>query len=254
MVPMLSPENDRPRLGCALAIVAKLPHAGACKTRLVPPLDLEQAAALSRCFISDTMRNIVLATTHHRAHAAALYTPAADERSLREAFGEAAAYVVQRGGDLGERLSSGIDDLFGLGYESVCVIDSDSPTVPTIFLEHAIRALEEPGDRVVLGPAADGGYYLLGVKRRHPELFERVTWSTSRVYEQTVARAAAAGLEVESLPRWYDVDDGAALALLTREFETGEPSGGFFAPATRAFMSGGAHRRVRPAFAAAEAG
>ena len=80
-----------------------------------------------------------------------------------------------------------------------------------------MRALGREGDRVVLGPAADGGYYLIGLKRAHPELFAGVRWSTDAVYADTLAKAKLAGLEVVELPLWYDVDDAPTLDLLRAE-------------------------------------
>ncbi|MDQ3174707.1 MAG: DUF2064 domain-containing protein [Acidobacteriota bacterium] len=109
------------------------------------------------------------------------------------------------------------NDLLAVGYESVCLIDSDSPTLPTALLQSAVAALARDGDRVVLGPADDGGYYLIGLKRAHPYLFHKVDWSTSGVLSQTIDRANAIDLEIELLPAWYDVDDGATLGRLCNE-------------------------------------
>src|SRR5262249_20482656 len=79
------------------------------------------------------------------------------------------------------------------------------------------RLLAQPGDRAVLGPSSDGGYYLLGLKARHRRLFEDVAWSTDQVAGQTLARAAEIGLDVHVLPEWYDVDDLASLQTLCTE-------------------------------------
>src|SRR4029078_8261925 len=79
-----------------------------------------------------------------------------------------------------------------------------------VFLSH-------PGDRAVLGPSTDGGYYLLGLKARHRRLFEDVSWSTDQVAHQTLARAAEIGLAVHLLPAWYDVDDAQSLSVLYGE-------------------------------------
>jgi len=114
----------------------------------------------------------------------------------------------QRGEGFGERLFYATEDLLAVGYESVCLIDSDSPTLPSALLQAAVSALALDGDRVVLGAADDGGYYLIGLKRAHRQLFEKLDWSTPRVLSQTVERAAEINLEVEMLPVWYDVDDG----------------------------------------------
>ena len=100
---------------------------------------------------------------------------------------------------------------------SARLLNADSPTLPAVTLEAAIVALRRPGDRVVLGPALDGGYYLIGLKRSVPEMFHSIPWSTGRVMAATEARAGALGLAIERLPAWYDVDDGLALAALVQE-------------------------------------
>ena len=87
------------------------------------------------------------------------------------------------------------------------MLNSDSPTLPTALLSETAEALARPGDRAVLGPSSDGGYYLLGLKTAHRRLFEDIAWSTERVAEQTLERAREIGLEVYRLPVWYDVDD-----------------------------------------------
>lgn len=89
--------------------------------------------------------------------------------------------------------------------------------MPTALLRQAATALLAPGDRVVLGPADDGGYYFIGMKAPHAHLFEDVAWSTDIVAEQTRARVEALGLELVELEPWYDVDDAAALRRLLRE-------------------------------------
>ena len=103
----------------------------------------------------------------------------------------------------------------------MCLIDSDSPTLPAGALRAAVTELARTGERVVLGPSEDGGYYLIGMKRAEPR-FERITWSTERVYAETAERVRGAGVELVELPKWYDVDDAAMLAVLERELLTGE--------------------------------
>ena len=105
----------------------------------------------------------------------------------------------------------------------MCLLNSDSPTLPTGYLVAAATALAAPGDRVVLGPATDGGYYLIGIKQPHRRLFQDVEWSTERVLRQTLARADELALPVVLLPSWYDVDDEAALRQLIGELVNGRP-------------------------------
>jgi hypothetical protein len=107
--------------------------------------------------------------------------------------------------------------MLAAGHEAAVVLNADSPTLPTELLVRTAAALAVPGERVVLGPADDGGYYLLGMKAAHAHLFADIAWSTDRVAETTRVRAAALGLEVVTLPVWYDVDDHAALERLLAE-------------------------------------
>ena len=94
------------------------------------------------------------------------------------------------------------------------MLNSDSPTLPTALLVEAADALARPGERAVLGPSSDGGYYLLGIKTAHRRLFEDIAWSTERVAEQTRERAHEIKLDVHLLPVWYDVDDVEGLRRL----------------------------------------
>ncbi len=202
---------------CALAVMIKAPRAGAVKTRLVPPLNHEEAAALSVCFLRDTASNISGVASTGAAEGVAVYTPVGSEAAFNGLLREGFNLVAQRGESFGERLFHAAEDLLALGYQSLCLIDSDSPTLPSPFLVDAVRWLAQPGDRVVLGPADDGGYYLIGLKHAHARLFEDITWSTDQVLRQTIERARDLKLETNLLPAWYDVDDGATLGRLCHE-------------------------------------
>lgn len=239
-----------PRRGCALGVVVRTPRAGAAKTRLVPPLTHEEAAALSACFLRDTATNIAEAAAEAvvvqagGADGVAVYTPAGSEGALAGLLPEGFRLLAQRGADLSARLQHAAADLLGMGYDAVCLVGADSPTLPRAALVAAVRELARVGDRVLLGPAEDGGYYLVGLKRAHLRLFEGIEWSTGRVLAQTVARAAELELDVGLLPAWYDVDDAASLARLCAELcgpqaEKGACAGlvGYAAPHTRAFLA-----------------
>ncbi len=118
------------------------------------------------------------------------------------------------------------------------------PTLPTAMLVEAARALAKPGDRVVLGGAEDGGYYLIGLKRPHRRLFEDIDWSTDRVLRQTLERAAEIGLSVHALPIWYDVDDVASLRRLIGDLAAPDHAGkpAYPAPHTSALLREFVHR------------
>ena len=147
----------------------------------------------------------------------AVYTPMGAESAYDDILPGDFSLLPQRGIGFGERLYFAAEDLFRCGFDSVCLIDSDSPTVPARHFSRAIELLKTQGDCIVLGPSNDGGYYLIGLKKPHRELFEEIDWSTERVFDQTMRRARGMGLEVKLLPRGYDVDDAASLQRLRDE-------------------------------------
>jgi rSAM/selenodomain-associated transferase 1 len=202
---------------CALAVMTKVPQPGRVKTRLVPPLTPGEAAELNKCFLRDTAASISSAASDKNACGIAVYTPVGCEAAYTDILSIDFSLLPQRGEKFGERLYFAADDLFKCGFESVCLIDSDSPTVPAASFSRAVVELMKPGDRVVLGPSEDGGYYLIGIKEPHRELFERIDWSTERVLDQTRQRAREIGLGVKLLLPGYDVDDGASLRRLCNE-------------------------------------
>ncbi len=110
------------------------------------------------------------------------------------------------------------------------MLNSDSPTLPTALLIETAATLAQPGDRAVLGPSTDGGYYLLGLKAAHRRMFEDIDWSTARVAEQTLQRARDIGLDVHVLPAWYDVDDVDGLRRLDAELNGERGHGARHAP------------------------
>ncbi len=150
--------------------------------------------------------------------------------------------LPQRGADLGERLLHAAEDLLSAGFASVCLINADSPTLPQARLAEAAALLGQDGDRVVLGEAEDGGYYLIGLKRAHAHMFRRIDWSTSQVFGQSTERADEIGLDVARLAPWYDVDDAATMSRLYAELaKVDSParnrgSSGFPAPETAKFL------------------
>lgn len=223
---------------CALGVMTKVPRAGRVKTRLSPPLTPEEAAALNTCFLRDTASAITSAADEGIAVGVGVYTPVGEENAYAEILPSDFVLVPQRGDLFGERLTLAAEDLFRVGFAGVCLIDSDSPTVPRAAYARAAQALSEPGDRIVFGPSDDGGYYLIGMKQLHRRVFEEIDWSTERVAEQTLARANEIGVEVELLPTWYDVDDRTTLRRLCDELlDENALTGGCEAPATRDYLA-----------------
>ncbi len=222
--------------------MTKAPRPGKVKTRLCPPLTPEESAALNSCFLRDTAQNLAELAAAGLAVGVACYTPLGDEELFRGLLPSGFSLIAQRGDGFGERLLFAATDLLACGFGSVCLIDSDSPTVPAEAYTQAVSALAEPGDRIVLGGSHDGGYYLIGVKQAHAAPFTNIAWSTARVLEQTVAASEAAGLPVVHLPLWYDVDDGATLDLLAAELlDARRPPfaklAGYPAPHSRRFLA-----------------
>ena len=245
---------------CALGVMAKAPRPGQVKTRLSPPLTPDQASALNICFIRDTTENIQQVTEAGNCAGLVVYTPVGDEAAFDNLLPQGFLLLGQRGDVFGERLLHACEDLFACGFSTVCLIDSDSPTMPQAALLQAVEWLSRPGDRVVLGGSDDGGYYLIGVKRMHHRLFEQIDWSTERVLAQTLERASEIGLEAALLPTWYDVDDAATLERLFLELvpgHAGRQGTGYDAKHTRRYLEGLQGPQMadarRPAFTASRA-
>ena len=239
--------------------MTKAPQAGRVKTRLVPPLTPEEAAELNKCFLRDTVAAISsvcsrrpvgdackmqcehASASHSEAATAAcgiaVYTPVGAEWAYKDILPAAFSLLPQRGDGFGERLYFAVEDLFKCGFASICLIDSDSPTVPAENFAEAVELLSTTEDRVVLGPSDDGGYYLIGVKKPHPHLFEQIDWSTERVLNQTIQRATEIGNEVKLLPPGYDVDNAASLRRLCNEL-LADTTSSDIAPHTREFLAG----------------
>lgn len=226
---------------CAVAIMAKASVAGTVKTRLVPPLTYQEAAELNTCCLADVATNIATAAARVPIQGFAAYHPLGAEDFFASLLPQSFRLLPPREPTIGRSLFHAARDLLAAGYRSVCLVNADSPTLPTEILVEAVGRLCQPGDRVVLGPAVDGGYYLIGLKKFQPRLFEAIDWSTERVYRQTLARAGEIGLPVAVLPEWYDVDEPATLAVLAREILRGPHMAGvgrygYAAPRTTAFL------------------
>ena len=232
---------------CAVAVMAKVPRVGMTKTRLVPPLDLEEAARLSTCLLQD-VTGLVETLTSDRVHGYVAYTPAGMELAFTGVLPTVFRLLVQRGRDLGERLSNAANDLLMAGYESVYLLNADSPTLPSALVGRAILALRTRRD-VVLGKALDGGYYLIGLREHRVRLFEDITWSSEKVFSQTMERAEELRLDTQVLPAWYDVDDVNSLQCLYEELfmqadhHNPEKLERYSAPHTRNFLQSLINRR-----------
>ena len=226
-------------MSIAVAIMCKTPAPGQSKTRLSPPLLPTECAEISACFISDLAKTINELTAED-VTGCAVYTPPGSDAALRRLLPEGFELTLQAEGTFGIRLFQGTVDLLAKGHDGAILINSDSPTLPLAVLRDAVAAVRS-GDCVVLSPAHDGGYTLIGLSRPHARLFADIPWSTSAVYDLTLIRAREIGLPVVNVPGWYDVDDAASLKMLEDEL-AGMPLSfssipGASAPATRAFLA-----------------
>jgi rSAM/selenodomain-associated transferase 1 len=203
--------------GSAIAIICKTPLPCRGKTRLRPVLGAAGTAALSACFIRDIAAAVEAVPAAIGRHGYAIYAPAGSEETLRPLLPSGWGLLAWQDGTLGVVLHGALSEFLARGHDCAVVVNADSPTLPPLLIAAAVAALRAPGDRAVFGPACDGGYYLVGLQQPHRRLFEDIPWSTEAVLAVTLARAAEIGLEVVLLPRWYDVDDAATLALLEEE-------------------------------------
>ena len=206
----------------AVGIFCKTPAAGQSKTRLSPPLRPEECAALSACFIRDLAGTVEEVTQDSTAVGYAVYTPAGSEAGLRKLLPASFRLLLQSPEEFGVRLTAAMRALLSR-HDGAILLNADSPTLPAAILRAAVDATLR-GDSVVLSPALDGGYTLIGLSRLHERLFVDIPWSTAEVYQRTVARAAEIGVPVTKLPGWYDVDDASSLALLLAELDGKAPA------------------------------
>jgi hypothetical protein len=210
-----------------LILLAKEPLPGRAKTRLAAGVGPERAARLTDGFLRDTVR------TCRAVRGAELWIAMEAESAggYFRALCAEARLVVQPPGDLGARLRAAFDAAFAAGLRRVVAIGSDAPHLPSERIDAAFDALAQAD--AVLGPAVDGGYYLLGLRAPRPELFDGVAWSTPGVLRQTEERARRLGLDLARLPETFDVDTPDDLERL-RELLAADAS---LCPATRALIA-----------------
>jgi hypothetical protein len=193
-----------------LGIFVKQPIAGSVKTRLAAHLGPELAAEISHAFVLDL--SVRFRRTAHRR--SLCYAPSHGEsrRHFQSLAGEAYELWPQPEGGLGARMAAFFEAHLGGPSDRAVLIGSDSPTLPADYIEQAFRSLEHAD--CVLGPATDGGYYLVGMRGRCWPLFEGIEWSSPRVLSQTVERVVSAEARLALLPPWYDVDTVADWEML----------------------------------------
>jgi rSAM/selenodomain-associated transferase 1 len=209
-----------------VGLFAKPAQAGRVKTRLVPPLTAEEAARLYQAFLADAA--ITLGSGAPGWEWRVFSTdPEAQRAAWPPDVPAPAAWHAQEGADLGARLLAAFTRLRRDGAELSVIVGSDHPTLPRSAIERAFRALGDAD--LVLGPALDGGYYLIGLREPAPDLFRDIPWSTAGVFPRTLERAAALGLRVARTEPAVDVDRPEDLVVIRQLLDTlarsGDPTG-----------------------------
>ena len=199
------PVHRSPR--AALVIFTKAPIPGEVKTRLCPPLTPDEAATLHGSFVLDMLERSKTAVAKLKLpldrylacmpSSTLVFFKIMEER-------QSVKLIDQVGDDLGRRMQHTFETMFAKHYQRVFIVGTDVPSLPLDHYTQALALLEK--NDLVLGPALDGGYYLIGLKRMAPDLFVGIPWSTDRVLEMTQEKATTLGLKTALLPPWRDVD------------------------------------------------
>ncbi|HEX9655184.1 MAG TPA: TIGR04282 family arsenosugar biosynthesis glycosyltransferase [bacterium] len=200
----------------AIVIFAKYPAPHRVKTRLGAQIGYEPAADLYRLFIEQTLA-VARRSGVERIFLAC--DPKERQDDFRKMFAGEWTGFLQQGDDLGMRMDNAFQLAFSQGMQKVVIIGSDSPTLPTQHLTSAFEVLENHD--IALGPAEDGGYYLIGLQTSHPQLFKDIEWSSASVLPATRERAKRLRLSCALLPTWYDVDEIGTLKRAANDDATG---------------------------------
>lgn len=191
-----------------LGIFVRTPVPGEVKTRLIPPLDPQQACDLYQAFLRDLFSRL----SKLKKVTGTVFYAGGDPEAIREFIPDRFALVPQEGDTLGDRLVNAFRVLLQDEGSFAAIIGSDSPDIPLVYLKRAYLKLKHRD--IILGPAFDGGYYLVAMKSIVPGIFRDIAWSGPNVLHDTLERIEEDGLSCATLPLWYDVDDAQSLAIL----------------------------------------
>ena len=216
--------------GPAIAVMAKAPRPGLAKTRLIPALGAEGAAALARAFLEDSAA--LAADVAAQAGGAALVFATPDDACDEIAAITGLETLGQGAGDLGARMVAAFETLFARGHRAAILIGTDSPALPASHLATALTLLAAQPGRAVFGPAGDGGYWMVGLTAPAPALFQGIGWGGSEVMAATGQAAARANIALALAPTWDDTDEPADLPRLAAQLAA-DPA---CAPVTRAAL------------------
>ena len=181
----------------ALIVFQKKPEKGQVKTRLAQTIGDEKAVEVYRYLLDHTHRQLALLQIPVFVY----FDNAIDRDFLLQ---ENYSVAVQKGKDLGEKMKTALKEVFSASHQKVFLLGSDCPGLETCIIQEAIESLKS--NDLVIGPAKDGGYYLIGMKKPHDALFENKSWSTSTVLADTLREAQILGLTVSLLKELSDVD------------------------------------------------
>ena len=200
-------ESTTNALRPGIFIMMKYPEVGKTKARLAQSIGEEAATNLYRAFIQDTLITVQsLDVSFHIA----VYPPESQEKFVKW-LGPSYQFFHQRGKNLGKRLQNGFATMFKKEYQQVIALASDSPDLPIEILQTAISSFQT--HKAVIGPASDGGYYLIGFSYDLfiPDAFEKISWSTETVFRETLSRIESVTNQVLVLPEWPDIDTKSEL-------------------------------------------
>ena len=206
--------------------MAKVPIAGTVKTRLQPFLSAEQSATLAECFLRDAVSKAKSLSNE----LIIAYTPVEKRDVLLTTLPNEQIFIEQKGANLGGKMFHAFEFAFSQNSDAVVMIGTDSPTFPAQFITQAFEMLLETD--AVLGKTADGGFYLIGLRKLKKEIFETIEWSSPKTFEQTARNIENLNLKLSFLPNWYDVDTPDDLKRLIKDLSK-NPS---IAPKTFEFL------------------
>jgi len=214
----------------AIILFARDPVAGQVKTRLHPYLDQDTIFRLYLCFLNDSLG--ILGKVKNADRFAGVYPSSQSGFFPRLRTDASLAVFDQEGGDLGERMKNAFQERIKEGYRRVVIIGSDSPSLPAAHIEKALASDKD----VVIGPSADGGYYLIGMGPKLVDVFAGVAWGSDAVLAQTLDRLRSTDCSLELLPPWYDVDRPEDLKFLKAHLGLMQYAGLDEAASTREFL------------------
>jgi hypothetical protein len=196
----------------------KSPVSGQVKTRLAEQTGQEHAAELYKLFVLDLLESLKRLKTNFQIH----YLPSNQKDEIKNWLGPQYDFTVQKGNDLGERMKNAFSNAFENNFNRVIIIGSDCPDLPPEFISQAFSELESYD--AVIGPAIDGGYYLIGLTKNSftPQAFENITWSSQLVLDQTIDILKKHNKKIFLLPAWNDIDTAEDLKILLQKSKNTE--------------------------------